>query len=153
MAYVVTGSPLGPFGDAVLNALLDDNALDAIVDGRIKASLKKAENTPLPYIVGARRDLIEGNGAGSMQVEGGKATMWLDFWSEKNGPDEVQSMMARARAVLSRRTLRLTHFSMIAGSLVCESEHVIPDFDPDMPQKSLFHGVQQWTALVEEING
>lgn len=149
MAYTVTGSPLGPFADAVLTALLDDSNLTDIVADRIVASAKTLTRTVYPYIVGGRRDLYPGSVA--MQLEGGQASLWLDFWSELNGPDEVQRMMARARASLSRRSLTVTGFSMMGGSLVCEEELVIPDFDPDMPQKSLYHGVQKWVADLEEM--
>lgn len=149
MPYTVTGSPLGPFADAVLTALLDDGNLTAIVGDRIVASTKRGERTTLPYIVGGRRDLMPG--AVPMQTEGGEASLWLDFWSELNSPDEVQRMMARARAALSRRTLPVVGFTMRGGSLTCVQELVIPDFDPDMPQKSLYHGVQQWSADIDEI--
>lgn len=149
MPYYVTGSPIGPFGDAVLAALLEDGNLADIVADRIVAATKARERTVLPYIVGARRGLL-GDG-GAMGVAGGQATIWLDYWSEKNGPDEVQRMMARGRAVLSRdRRLTVTGFTMIAGSLACEEELVIPDVDPDMPERSLYHGVQKWVADLEE---
>jgi hypothetical protein len=151
MAYAVSGSPLGPFADAVLTALTEDSALTAIVGDRIVATLKTGTTTPLPYIVGGRRDLMPG--AVAMQLEGGRCSVWLDFWSEQNDPGEVQQMMARARVVLSRdRTLAVQGFTMFGGSLECEEDLVIPDFDPDMPQKSLYHGVQKWSADVEEKN-
>ena len=147
--HSVSGSPISAFGDAVLTTLLEDDALIAIVSTRIKASLKRSEKTVMPYIVGGRRDLWPGESL-SMQSDGGRVEIWLDFWSEANGPNEVERMMARARAVLQRRPLRLDGFVMIGGSLRCEEERVIPDFDPDMPQKSLFHGVQRWAADVDE---
>lgn len=151
MPYVVTGSPIGPFGDAVLAALLDDGNLADIVADRIVAVTKSRARTVLPYIVGARRGLL-GDGS-AMGVAGGQASIWLDYWSEHNGPDEVQRMMARGRAVLSRdRVLSMVGFTMIAGSLACEEELVIADFDPDMPEKSLQHGVQKWVADVEEVS-
>jgi hypothetical protein len=149
MPYTVTGSPLGPFADAVLTALLEDGNLTDIVGDRIVASTMRGSRTAFPYIVGGRRDLMPG--AVPMQTEGGEATIWLDFWSELNSPDEVQRMLSRGRAVLSRRTLPVVGFTMRGGSLVCQQELVIPDFDPDMPQKSLYHGVQQWTADLDEI--
>lgn len=150
MTYIVTGSPLGPFADAVLTALIEDGNLRDIVGDRILATLKRGTVTPYPYIVGARRDLEPG--AVAMQQEGGKATIWLDYWSDKNSPDEVQRMMARGRAVLSReRVLPIAGFQMYGGSLAIVDELVIPDFDPDMPQQSLYHGVHQVTADVEEI--
>lgn len=148
MPYTVTGSPLGPFADAVLTALLDDGNLTDIVGPRIVASTKRGERTAFPYIVGGRHDLMPG--AVPMQTEGGEASIWLDFWSELNSPDEVRRMMGRARAALSRRTLPVVGFTMRAGSLACAEELVIPDFDPDMPQKSLYHGVQKWSADLDE---
>ncbi len=150
MAYTCTGSPVGPFADAVLDALLADAALVAIVADRIVASLKVKAVTPLPYIVGGRRDLMPGSVA--MQLEGGRGSVWLDFWSDENSPDEVQRMMSRTKAVLQRRSLTIPGYTMFAGSLECEEEQVIPDFDPDMPQRSLYHGVQHWAADLEEAS-
>lgn len=150
MAYTVTGSPLGPFGDAVLTALFDDSNLTDIVATRIFASPPQGIATPYPYIVGGRRNLMPGSVA--MQKEGGQGVIWLDYWSELNGPDEVQRMMARGRAALSRdRVLTIAGFQMYAGSLVVSDDLVIPDFDPDMPQKTLYHGVQKVTADLEEL--
>ena len=57
MPYTVTGSPLGAFGDAVLDALLADATLSVLVGGRIYAVLKTTVRTARPYIVGGRRDL------------------------------------------------------------------------------------------------
>lgn len=149
MPYVVTGSPLGPFADAVLTALAADGNLTAIVADRIVATPKTGTRTTYPYIVGDRRDLAPGSVA--MQKEGGEASLWIHCWSELNDPDEVQRMQARVRAVLNRSTaLAITGYVMYAGSLHIEEEMVISDFDQDMPQRSLYHGVQRVVADLEE---
>jgi hypothetical protein len=148
MGTVVTGSPIGPFGDAVLATLRADAALAAIVGTKIAASLPTLTRTDPPYIVLGRRQLLPGSVA--MQREGGEGSLWIDFWSDKNGPDEVQRMLARGRVLLLRASLRVAGFVLTDGSLVCAEELVIPDVDPDMPQRSLYHGVQHWTADLEE---
>ena len=148
MPATATGSPLGPFGDAVLDAVAADDAIVAFVGDRVRASVKDQAKSALPFIVGARRDLLPG--AVAMQREGGRAAIWVDVWSDKNGPNEVQQILSRIRAVLQRRALTVSGYTVLGGSLVCDEEHVFPDFDPDMPQRTLYHGVQKWSADLEE---
>lgn len=149
MPYAALGSSIGAFGDAVLSALEADTTLSTLVGGRIVAATKLGRLTALPLIVGERRELLPGSVA--MQKEGGAAGIWLDTWSELNGTYEVETIQARIRAVLSRDTmLTIDGYAMYAGSLACDDEQVFGDFDPDMPQRGLFHGVQHFTADLEE---
>src|SRR5262245_46163113 len=124
MPHTVTGSPIGPFGDAVLNELLADGNLTAMVGTRIVASLKRTVKTPRPYITAGRRDMLTDDFKSAMQLEGGKAVIWLDFWSDANGPHEVQTMMSHARRCLHRNNLTVHGFTLVGGSLHCEEEHV-----------------------------
>lgn len=146
---IATGSPVGVFALAVLTVLRADATLTAFASGGIYAALKTGTKTPFPYVVLSRRGMNPG-GAGAMQREGGTVFVVADVWSDKNSPNEVEQIQARIRYLLQRETLRLDGFTMIAHSLECDEELVIPDFDPDMPARSLFHGVQHWRALVEE---
>lgn len=150
MTYSVTGSPIEAFADAVLTALNDDSTYKDLSSGGVYASLPRATRTAVPYTVLGRRQLLGGGGA--MQVDGGTVAAWLDVWSEQNSPHEVQTILSRARAVLQRAPLRVAGYTLIAGSLTCEEELVIPDFDPDAPERSLYHGIQKWTADVEEAS-
>jgi hypothetical protein len=162
MPYFVTGSPVEAFADAIIAALRAD--ADATRAGtlaqlfgsadqlatRIVASLKTGERTVYPYLTVGRRRLAEGSGGAAMGMDGGRLELWIEFWSDKNGPHEVQALQGRVRALLPRdRVLALTGYQLHGGSLVCEDEVVEPDFDDDMPQRSLFRGEQKWAALVE----
>ena len=39
---------------------------------------------------------------------------------------------------------------MVGGSLTCEMSEVFDEVDEDKPDDRLYHGVQRWTADVEE---
>ena len=149
MPTTITGSPLGPFGDAVLAALSPDGTLSSLAPGGTYASLPRDRQVPYPYvIVGARRELLAAVGA--MQMEGSTGRIWVDVWSDHDGPVEAQAIQARIRVLLLRQTLPVQGFSMIAGSLVCPTELCFSDVDTDLPTRSLYHGVQEWTADLEE---
>lgn len=148
MAYTVTGSPAEPFAGAVLDALLADASVTALVGTRIAAATKLNVRTPFPYIVGGRTDVEAG--AVAMQKDGGASVVWLDVFSDKNGPHEVHQILSAIRAVLRRDVvLTMPDFLMYGGSLACDEEHVFSEADPDMPERGLFHGVQRWTADLE----
>lgn len=145
----MAGASLGAFGDAVLTALAADATFSALVGGRIVATTKISTSTVYPYVVGERRDLLSGSVA--MQREGGQGSIWLDTWSELNTPDEAHRIQARARAVLNRGlVLAMVGYTMSGGSLKCDEERVFSDFDQDMPQRGLYHGVQHFIADLEE---
>lgn len=145
-----TGSPLLPWVDAALAVLRADAALALLALGGVFASLPLSIRTSLPYVILGRRELNDQGGA--MQLEGGKALLIIDVWSDHNGPSEAQAIQSRIRRLLQRQTLVIVGFSMITGSMTCEEETVFTDFDPDMPERSLFHGVQHWGAYLEEAN-
>jgi len=85
-----------------------------------------------------------------MQREGGQATVTIDFWSDKNGPQETRTLQARSRTLLQRQDLTVSGFELTRGSVTCDDEKVFADSDPDIPERGLFHGVQRWTAWLEE---
>jgi hypothetical protein len=143
-----TGSPLIPWVDATAALLTADATLVALATGGIYAALPRNGRTTMPYVILGRREMNDQGGA--MQLEGGKALLVIDVWSDHNGPSEAQAIQSRIRRVLQRQTLTIVGFAMIAGSMACEEELVFPDFDPDMPERTLFHGVQHWSAYLEE---
>lgn len=151
MATTVTGSPLAPFADAVFGRLSRDAALAALALNGVYAALPvstKVDVTAGAYVVVGHRAL--GPGAGAMQREGGKADVMVDVWSAYNGPSEAQAIQAQIRRLLQRFDLAVSGFALYAGSVDCDEELCFQDFDPDMPQRTLFHGVQRWTGLLEE---
>lgn len=149
---VVSGTPLVAFGDAVFQRLNTDGVLSAMVAGNIVASLPQGSRTMRPYvIVGSQRDLMDRTGAGAMTREGGKAAVVVDVFSDYHGPQEVQDIQARIRVLLQRQDIPIVGAALFGGSLAVEDERIMPDFDPDMPERSGFHGVQRVTGLVEEL--
>lgn len=150
MTYAVVGSPAEGFGDAVLGALLADVPLSALVGTRVYSATPEHSRTPLPYVVGGRYDVLRG--APAMQKDGARVGLYLDVWSDQNGPHEVLQILSRLHTILARdRLLTVPGYAVMAGSLECEEEHVIADFDVDMPDRSLFHGIQLWCAELEEV--
>lgn len=150
MSVVVTGSPLGPFADAVLQRLLDTPAVTALVGTRIKAATKEGTRTPAPYITAERRNLNPGSVA--MGCDGGEGEVWLDIWSEKNGTHEVHQVLSAIRAALPRDlVLEMPGYRMFGGSLHLDEESVFADFDKDMPQRSLMHGQVAVIADLEAV--
>lgn len=144
----VTGSPVGPFADAVLTRLKADATLLALATGGIYESLPKRTRVACPYVVLGHQDL--GSSDAGMQIEGGQVSVTIDIWSDKNGPNEARAIQSRIRVLLQRYNLTVVGFALVLGSVTCDDERVFPDADPDMPERALFHGVQQWTAYVEE---
>ena len=142
------GSPVSPFSDAMLATLKGDATLMGMVHG-VYTALPESTTTAMPYVILTRAGTNAG-GAGAMGLEGGRVWMNVDVWSEKNSPYETEQILSRIRYLLQRGTLTVTGFSMINHSLACDEEHVMPDYDPDMPSRSLFHGVQFWVCLIEE---
>lgn len=149
MTVTVTGSPLGAFGDAIYARLAADVALLALAPGGVYASPPRDVRVPLPYVlVGQRREMTDQGGA--MQIEGGLASIWVDVWSDKNGPAETQDILSRIRLLLQRQLLPVPGYSMIERSLTCPEELVTTAPDPDLPTRELFHGLQRWNADLEE---
>lgn len=144
------GSPVSPFSDAMLATLKGDATLVALVPGGIYTAMPHGTTVHFPYIVLTRAGYFTG-GVGAMGLEGVRVWIDLDVWSEKNSPYESEQILSRVRYLLQRGTLTLPGYSMYGNSLDCDEERVLPDFDPDMPSRSLFHGVQHWAALVEEV--
>ena len=54
-------------------------------------------------------------------------------------------------ACAQRQQIPIVGFTLIANSLHCVEELCFPDFDADMPARTLYHGVQQWVCDVEEM--
>lgn len=152
MPTTVTGSPLAPFADAIFTRLSADAKLIALAPGGVYASLPESRRvdptTSGAYVVVGHRAL--GPGAGAMQREGGSAAVMVDVWSAFNGPAEAQDIQSRIRALLQRADFPVTGFTLYAGSVSCDDEQCFQDFDRDMPQRTVYHGVQRWTGLIEE---
>lgn len=150
MTETIVGSSLGPFGDAIFGALSTDGTLLALATGGVYTSLPRDGRVDFPYVtVGQRRELTNSSFAGAMQLDGGHARVWVDVWSDYNGPSQVQDIQSRIRVLRQRQPLRVVGYTVLGGSVNCESELVFPDVDTDMPTRSLFHGVQQWGADIE----
>lgn len=151
MPTTITGSPLAPFADALYARLSGDAALAGLARTgtvAVVAELFQSSRTNRPYVIVGVRELRAPGGA--MQREGGKASVVVDVFSDFNGPEEAQDIQSRIRVLLQRFDLPVVGFTLYSGSLVCEEEQVFPDFDPDMPERSGYHGVQRWTGLLEE---
>src|SRR5262245_62467548 len=106
----------------------------------ITGALPRGTRTTYPVLVLGRRT-FDGEG-GAQQLAGGRAMLQIDVWSQKNGPFEATSILSRVRQLLERRTLNVSGFSMIVGSLHCELEEVFDEPDEDAPEQTLYHGVQ-----------
>lgn len=149
MATTVTGSPLAPFADAIYRRLSGSAVLATLATSGVFASLPESRRVDPPYVTVGHRTL--GNRAGAMQREGGNADVIVDVWSAYNGPAEAQDIQAQIRRLLQRYDLQVAGFALYSGSVTCDEEMCFPDFDPDMPERSLFHGVQRWVGLLEEL--
>lgn len=148
MSDTVTGSPVGPLANAIFVALRADANLMALVGNRVYDAVPRADTVAFPYVTFARTSGIPSGGA--MQREGTQASVWLDVWSDSQGNAEANSILSRIQAVLTRANLPVAGFTLNAGSLTCEMSEVFPDTDPDMPETSLYHGVQHWVGWLEE---
>lgn len=154
MPYNVIGSPTEAFADAVLAVMLADSALVALLGGsdvaptKIVASLPQHATTLRPYVVVSQQGLDTGSVA--MQKDGGQVWAVADVYSGENGPHEARTIQSRIRTLFPRNlSLTLTGYVMYDGSLAFEEERVFPDWDPDMPEQSGYHGVQRLVADVE----
>jgi Protein of unknown function (DUF3168) len=147
----VTGSPSPAFADALFARLQADSVLAALATSGIFGSLPDNARTQYPYVVVGRTELRPG-GAGAMQREGGTVDVFVDVWSSFNGPNEAQAIQSRIRALLLRADVSPVGFALYAGSVECKEELCFWEFDTDMPERKLWHGVQQWTGLLEEPN-
>lgn len=150
MSTTVTGSPADAFAAAVYQRLDGDAQLATLVTG-VFQTIRRDQTQPYPYVVLSRSEVAGPQSAGAMQREGGTVLVVVDVWSDKNDPSVVRAIQSRIRALLQRTDLAVQGFTLYGGSVVCEHELVIPDFDTEMPQSmSLFHGVQHWTGALEE---
>ena len=144
----VTGSPMVPFVDALKTALTADTGVTALISTRLYGGFPRGARTSYPYVVRGRRSMTDGGGA--MQLEGGDVSVQIDTWSQANGPYEASNILANVRRVLQRSNPPVKGFALVQGSLHCTLEEVFDEPDPDMPEQQLYHGVQAWTAMVEE---
>lgn len=145
----VTGSPLGPFALAVFNALKNDSTLSALATGGVHAEMPTTTEVTMPYVVIGRRTLApEG---GTVATDGQRAAVWLDVFSTYPGPSEANRILARIRVLLHRAALDVSGFVVTKFSMTCRQELVFPDPDPALDAGNVWHGVQEWTALLEEL--
>lgn len=144
----VTGSPVGPFADAVLTVLKADSVLATLASGGIYTALPLRMRLTSPYVIVGHQQM--GPSDAAMQIEGGQITLTVDVWSEANGPHPARAIQSRIRALLQRRDVAVSGFALVLGSVTCDEELVFADKDPDIPERSLFHGIQRWTAYLEE---
>jgi hypothetical protein len=152
----VTGSPEAALASVLWSIAASDGPLIALVGAdQVVTALRLDQRTPFPCVVVGRREFASNYGTdrygGAMQVEGGRASIWIDVWSAINSPVETQTVLSRLRVLFQRVNLVVPGFVLIDGSLTCQDELCFQDDDPDDPQRRLFHGVQRWTALLEEV--
>ncbi len=150
-----TGSPLYPFADAIFQRLNADAALLALAPGGVDADTPESELiNPVSHgaqVMLGHRTL--GKRAGAMQREGGNASVVVDIWSAYRGPIEVHAIQARIRVLLQRVDLTVVGFALYSGSVICDEEVCFKDYHPDLPQlAALWHGVQRWVGLLEELS-
>lgn len=146
---IVTGSPVQAVVDAMKARLESDSTLVALCTGGIYGALPRAARTTCPYVSIGRTSLDDN--AFAMQREGGQVNVQIDGWSATNGPLQMRTILGRIRSLLQRAPLRASGYAVISGSVTCELEEVFDEDDPDMPERKLYHGVQRWTADVEEV--
>lgn len=146
--FTVSADPTVAFVDAVKAKLSADSVLVAMVTG-IYGHLSEAARTNYPYVVLARR---EGVPAGAMQLAGSEVTLFIDVWSDAKGPFTVTSICSRIYAVLERKPLMVSGFTLTDASVTRMAQTIFDEPDADDPDSLLYHGVQQWTAIVEETH-
>lgn len=155
MPYLVTGSPTLAFVDAIKDRLDGDAPLMALlfVAGRtgngVYGHLPEAARTAYPYLILGQRHLDEGQ-ARAMGVGGGRVSIQLDGWSGAKGASQMHFILSRVRVLLDRYPLAVVGFQAVVGSLVCDFEDVFDEPDEDKPGGKLYHGVQRWSAEVDE---
>lgn len=144
----VTGSPLGPFALAVFNALKNDATLATLATGGVHAQMPTATEVALPYVVIGRRTMApEG---GTVATDGQRASVWLDVFSGYTGPSEANRILARIRVLLHRAALDVPGYLVTKFSMTCSQELVFPDPDPALDAGNVWHGVQEWSALLSD---
>jgi len=74
----------------------------------------------------------------------------LDCWSDHMGASEAHAILSAVTRVLERRTLAVSPYTMVVGSLTCEMEDVFDEPDEDKPDARLYHGVQRWVAEIHD---
>lgn len=144
--FTVSADPTIAFVDAVRAKLIGDAMLVGMVTG-IYGHLSEAARTAYPYIVlGHRR----AEPSGAMQLAGSALTLHIDVWSDAKGPLTVQQICSRIYTLLERQTLAVTGFTMESHSMDRVNQNVFDEPDMDDPNNLLYHGQQEWTAVVEE---
>lgn len=141
----------GALANAIYVALAADANLADLVGTRIYDDPPRGEERTFPYVVIADRTSEETGSRGAMQLESGDVRITLHVWGKARGAAlEVEPIQRRIREILGRgRGLQVDGFTLIRDSLVCENELCVPDRDDDMPDQSLYHGVQQWVGQME----
>ena len=145
---IVTGSPVQAVVDAIKARLSADTTLTGLCTGGVYGALPRGTRTTFPYLSIGRTTM--GDEAFAMTLEGGKVSVQIDGWSATNGPYQMRTIQGRTRALLQRAPLAVRGFTPIAGSLKCEMEDCFDERDEDMPDRTLYHGVQRWAIEVEE---
>ena len=145
---IVTGSPVQAVVDAIKTRLSADATLTGLCTGGVYGARPRGTRTTFPYLSIGRTSLDDN--AFAMTREGGRVSVQIDGWSATNGPYQMRTIQGRTRALLQRAPLTESGFTPVAGSLTCELEEVFDERDEDMPDRTLYHGVQRWAIDVEE---
>jgi hypothetical protein len=149
--FAVSGSPVQALVDALKTALQSDAALMAIVTAVTgHVSEDQRGRLAMPYLVLGRRTRT--GDVGTFGSAGSQVSVQIDWWSEHRGPSEAQTIGSHLSRILERRTLRLSGFVMVSGSLTCEFEEVFDEPDTEMPSSKLYHGTQRWTTEIHETS-
>ena len=149
MTLVATGNAIEALVDAVKTHLDGDAELGALVTG-VYGFVPAASRQTHPYVrIGSQAILQDDFGA--MQTAGGRVVFTLDSWSAAKGPHTMRTVLARLLVLLERVDLTLAFHVLAGGSLHCTLSGVDEEPDEDMPDRVLYHGRQEWEALVEEM--
>jgi hypothetical protein len=147
--FLVSASPQQAFIDALKRALEADATLMALVTG-VYGHVPEASRVTPPYIVFGYEHEDQDGAAGAMGLAGSRCMVTLDVWSKGKGKSEVRSILSRIYTVLERRTLHVTGFRMMDGSLTREFQDIDDEPDADSPTLRLYHGIQRWGCVVDE---
>lgn len=142
---VVLGDPTLAFIDAVRATLIGDTTLMNLVNA-VVGKLSEAARTPVPYLVLGHRH--HAGDSGAMQKEGGHVSVQIDGWATT--PAAMHAIHSRVYVLLQRTNLNVSGYTLVQGSLTREFADVDEEPDEDMPEKRLYHGVQQWICEVHE---
>lgn len=149
--FLVTGSPVKPFVDAVLARLTADAELEALLGGpdKITGHISHDERLAEPYVVLGRRGRF--GDAGAMQLPGDMVSLQIDVFSAHKGPSEAAVIQSRIAVLLERETLRVRGFEMVKGSMTVELEEIFDETDEDLPDSGqIYHGVQRIVAEIHQ---